>query len=140
MTIRALFTAAALALAAVGCSDGPPHVSGPLYDDMGCKLTCDKCPPQALCIGVPYNPVCLQSCTVTADCDVGTCALIATAGVRVCIGATSLTVCEPVTCSNPEMCADASTSLVPLPKSLNACGWEPVHCDSGCDSATGMCM
>lgn len=132
-------TLVALALTLASCSTGGPHVT-PGYDDMGCKLGCDKCPPLSLCVGAPYNPVCLQSCTVTADCDVGTCALIlSTAGVRVCIGATSLDACEPVTCDNPGQCLDANTSLVPLPKNLNACGWEPIHCDSGCDSATGKC-
>ncbi|HXU68236.1 MAG TPA: hypothetical protein VN947_02845 [Polyangia bacterium] len=135
--MRATIVAFLLLLA--GCSGGGVHV-GQAYDDMGCKISCDKCPPQSLCVGAPYNPVCLPACTVTANCDVGTCALIlSTAGVRVCIGGSSLTACEPVTCDNPAQCLDDLTALQPLPKSLNACGWEPIHCDSGCDSATGKC-
>lgn len=136
-TMRALTVAAALALAA--CSSGPPQPAGSGYDQNGCKLTCDKCPPQALCVGVPYVPVCLQQCRTTADCDSGLCVIIgtSTAAPRVCYG--SLMLCEPTTCDNPPTCLDDGvTQLKPLP-STAVCGWQVVTCDKGCDSATGSC-
>jgi hypothetical protein len=127
-----------LALLLIGCSDGPPRPTGSPYDDMGCKLTCDKCPPQTLCVPAPYVPACLQQCQVTTDCDSGICAIIGntTAAPRVCFG--SLMACEPTTCQNPQQCADAMTQLKPLP-TAGICGWEVIHCINGCDSATGSC-
>ena len=123
----------------VGCSNGPPQSGGVGYDDMGCKLTCDKCPMQTLCVGAPYVPACLVQCQTTADCDSGICAIIgsSTAALRVCFG--SLMLCEPTTCTNPQQCADPNTQLKPLPTAGGICGWAVVHCDNGCDSATGSC-
>ncbi len=137
--MRAFLVAAAVIVGS--CTSGPPRVQGYGYDDMGCKLTCDKCPPKALCVGAPYVPQCLQACLSDADCDAGTCAVILDpAGVRVCIGANMLMACEPVTCTNEvAQCLDANTALAPLPDFFHTCGWEPTHCDSGCDSATGKC-
>jgi hypothetical protein len=126
-------------LIAVGCSNGPPQPAGSPYDQNGCKLSCDRCPQLALCVGVPYVPVCLQACRTTPDCDSGICAIIGSnpAVPRVCFG--SLKRCEADTCNNPPQCADASTQLKPLPAASGVCGWEVIHCDSGCDSATGSC-
>jgi hypothetical protein len=128
-----------VALVLVGCSSGPPQPMGFGYDDMGCKLTCDKCPPQSLCVGAPYVPACLQQCVTTADCSSGLCAIIGTtlAAPRVCFG--SLMLCEPTTCNNTQQCADAMTQAKPLPTGGGVCGWQLVHCDNGCDSATGSC-
>ena len=123
-----------------GCSNGPQRPTGFGYDDMGCKLTCDKCPPQSLCVGAPYVPACLQQCQSTPDCDSGLCAVIGNTlagSPRVCFG--SLMLCEPTTCSNTLQCADAMTQAKPLPTSGGVCGWQMIHCDNGCDSATGSC-
>jgi hypothetical protein len=124
---------------AIGCASGPVQPGGVGYDDMGCKLTCDKCPMQALCVGAPYVPACLQQCQTTDECDSGVCAIIGTttAAPRVCFG--SLMLCEPTTCANPAQCADAMTQLKPLAASGGVCGWQVVHCINGCDSATGSC-
>ena len=137
--MRRFLVAAALLIA--GCSNGPHHPLSENYDDMGCKLSCDNCAPKALCVGAPYVPQCLQACLTDADCDLGTCAVIlAPGGVRVCITANLLKACEPVTCNDETaQCLNATTALVPLPDSFNTCGWQPMHCDSGCDSATGKC-
>ena len=139
MSTRALFVATAIILGS--CASGPAQPAGNGYDDMGCEISCAKCPPLALCVGVPYVTMCRVACTSTADCDTGeTCAVIGMPmGVRVCIGPSTLKLCEASTCSNPPQCADAMTQLKPLPPSFSACGWEPIHCDSGCDSATGSC-
>ena len=136
--MRAFVLALALAVVA-GCANGPPQPMGTGYDDMGCKLFCDKCPPQALCVPAPYVPVCLQQCVVTDDCSSGVCAIIgnSTAAPRVCYG--SLMLCQPTTCSNTQQCADAMTQLKPLPTAGGVCGWQVFHCDNGCDSATGSC-
>lgn len=130
------FLVAALVL--VGCANGPTPPSA--YDDMGCKLSCDKCPPQALCVGAPYVPACLQSCVTTADCDSGLCAIIGNSlsAPRVCYGG-ALMLCEPQTCSNTQQCFDAMTQAKPLPATGGTCGWQMIHCDNGCDSATGSC-
>ena len=140
MNMRVILVAASLAAAFGSCSSGPSQSNNGGYDDMGCKIGCDKCPPQTLCIGTPYVPVCLVQCVTSADCDAGTCAILLNpAGVRVCVGASSLAECHAVDCMNPPQCLNDTTQLKPLPKSLNACGWEPIHCVSGCDSATGSC-
>ncbi|HEY1586785.1 MAG TPA: hypothetical protein VGH63_13915 [Polyangia bacterium] len=135
--MRALLVAAALFIAS--CSNGPPPV--PTYDDMGCKISCDRCAPLAECVGAPYVPQCLQACTTTADCDNGICAVVLSpGGARVCVTPNQLVACEPVTCSNNvAQCLGANTSLTPLSAAYNTCGWVPMHCDSGCDSATGKC-
>ncbi|HEY2745703.1 MAG TPA: hypothetical protein VGL86_13805 [Polyangia bacterium] len=137
--MRTLIVAVALVIGS--CSSGPPRPGGSGYDDMGCKLSCDKCPPKALCVGAPYVPQCLQACVTDADCDAGTCAVILDpAGVRVCVAANMLMACEPVTCTNDvAQCLDANTALTPLPENFHTCGWQPMRCDSGCDSATGKC-
>lgn len=134
--MRMFLVAAALALAS--CASGPPHPMGTGYDPNGFKLTCDKCGSQALCVGAPYVPVCLQQCRTTADCDAGLCSIIGNdpAGERVCAG--GLMLCEPTTCNNPPMClADGVTQLKPLTGSI--CGWQLITCDKGCDAATGSC-
>lgn len=138
--MRALLVAVTVALAGCPHSSAPPPPGGG-YDESGCKISCDKCPPQALCVGWPYVPACLVQCTTTADCNVGeTCAIILNPDSgSVCITPASLTECHPVDCVDPPQCLDAFTQLKPLPTRLNACGWEPIHCDSGCDSATGSC-
>ena len=127
-------------LVLVGGSNGPTPPGGFGYDDMGCKLGCDKCPPQSLCVGAPYVPACLQQCVSTSDCSAGLCSIIGNtlAGApRVCFG--SLMLCEPTTCSNTLQCADAMTQAKPLPSGGGICGWQMIHCDNGCDSATGSC-
>ncbi len=141
LAIAVVAVAAVAAVAAAGCSNGPPQWNGgSRYDDAGCKITCDRCPDAAYCVGLPYVPVCLQACTSDADCDTGKCTVVGTpTGPRVCVGPSSLTVCEPSTCSNPQQCLDAVTQLSPLPDTSRVCGWRPVHCDNGCDSATGSC-
>jgi hypothetical protein len=142
MKIRPILVAAVIAVAAAlaSCSSGPSQSNNTGYDDAGCKIGCDKCPSQTLCVGTPYVPVCLVQCVTTADCDTGICAvLLNPGGVRVCIGGSALVECRPVDCMNPPQCLNETTQLKPLPNSLSACGWEPIHCDSGCDSATGSC-
>ncbi|HEX9103432.1 MAG TPA: hypothetical protein VF997_14570 [Polyangia bacterium] len=101
--------------------------------------SCASGPPQALCVGAPYFPVCLQQCQTTADCSSGLCAVIGTnpSAARVCFG--GLMLCEPTTCDNPAQCLDGMTQGKPLPAAGGICGWQAIHCDSGCDSATGSC-
>jgi hypothetical protein len=139
LPMRSLLVAAVVAI--MSCANGPPQPAGDGYDQFGCKISCNKCPPQALCVGVPYVASCIVECASSADCDNGlTCAVIdRPGGVRVCIGPGSLMLCEPSTCSNPPQCLNDSTQLKPLPAGFSSCGWEPIHCDSGCDSATGSC-
>jgi hypothetical protein len=130
-----------VALLAVGCGQAYQTVTGDGYDQYGCKESCDRCPPLALCVGSPYVPVCLVACGVTSDCDSGTCAVIGSpSGPSVCLVA-ALTLCDPpVACTfTAPQCRDARTALRPLPATFKECALEPVHCDSGCDSATGSC-
>jgi hypothetical protein len=137
--MRAL-TLAILVLAA-GCGSQPVGSTGG-YDQFGCKIGCDKCPPQTLCVGVPYVPACLVQCLTTADCDPGfLCAVITVDfGPGVCLGPASLMLCDPpMTCGAALECQNATTQLKPLPAGFHTCGWERIHCDSGCDSATGSC-
>ena len=135
--MRTFVLVAALLLGS--CSNGPPQPTGSPYDQNGCKLICDKCPPQALCVAAPYVPVCLQQCQTTADCDSGVCTVVGNdpTAARVCFG--GVMVCEPATCNNPPQCFNDSTQLKPLPATGGVCGWQVIHCDSGCDSATGSC-
>ncbi len=136
--MRALLVAVAVVVGS--CASGPPQPAGSPYDQNGCKLSCDKCPPQSLCVGAPYIPACLQQCRVTSDCDSGICAIIGTttAAPRVCYG--GLMLCEPTTCSNTAQCLDDGvTQLKPLTAASGVCSWEIVTCDKGCDSATGSC-
>lgn len=130
----------ASALFAAGCGSQPPGSTGG-YDQFGCKISCDKCPPQTLCVGSPYNPVCLIQCNLTSDCNPGQKCVVVSSDIApsVCIGSGALTVCHPTTCQVGNECRDAMTALVPLPSAFGACGWEVVHCDSGCDAATGSC-
>jgi hypothetical protein len=132
-----------LVVAGAGCGPAaqPPGSSGG-YDQYGCKISCDKCPLQALCVPAPYVPMCLVQCATTADCDEtgGKCAIMTTdIAPSVCVGPGVLMECDPPTaCTAANECRDANTQLKPLPASYG-CGWEVVHCDSGCDSATGSC-
>ncbi len=137
--MRALVVAALLV--ATGCPHAGSDVTGAGYDDAGCKLTCDHCPPLALCVGLPYVPACLVQCQSSADCDLGLkCAVIgADSGPGVCVGPASLTACHPTDCQIVAECRNAKTALIPLPKGFSACGWEIMNCDSGCDPATGSC-
>jgi len=140
--LRFTLVAAGLVAAVVGlgsCSNGPPQSNNSGYDQYGCKISCDKCPAQTLCIGTPYVPTCLVQCNSTADCDAGICAIVLNpGGPRVCVS-TALDECHAVDCMNPPQCLNDTTQLKPLPPTLRVCGWEPIHCDSGCDSATGSC-
>ena len=135
------FLVAAVIVVAAGCGSQPPGSTGG-YDQYGCKISCDKCPPQTLCTGIPYVPACLVQCTSTADCDPGfICAVITVDyAPRVCVAPSSLVLCDPaMTCAAANECHDANTQLKTLPAAYHACGWEVVHCDMGCDSATGSC-
>jgi hypothetical protein len=134
-------TLAMLALVAAGCPSQPPGSTGG-YDQFGCKIGCDRCPMQTLCIGVPYVPACLVQCTTAADCDPGfVCAAITVDyATPVCVAPGSLMLCDPpTTCMAANECRDPNTQLKPLSASYHACGWELVHCIMGCDSATGSC-
>jgi hypothetical protein len=143
--MRASLLAVALAafvvvvVVVVGCAPVGSNVTGAGYDDAGCKLSCDRCPPLALCVGVPYVPTCLIQCHNPGDCDVGTCVVVGTpTGPTVCLA--PVQICRPVECGDlVAQCRDAMSELEPLPKSSPLCGWKVVHCDSGCDSATGSC-
>ena len=133
--------ALALLVAVAGCSSQPAGSTGG-YDQFGCKISCDHCPAQTLCVPVPYVPACLVQCTTTDDCDPGfVCAVITVDyAPRVCVAPTSLMLCDPpMSCAAANECHDANTQLKPLAPAYHACGWEVVHCDSGCDAATGSC-
>ena len=110
---------------AATCSDG--KINGAETDQDCGGGTCGKC-------GLTLH------CVRASDCDSGLCAVIGNTlagSPRVCFG--SLMLCEPTTCSNTLQCADAMTQAKPLPTSGGVCGWQMIHCDNGCDSATGSC-
>ncbi|MCU1282810.1 MAG: hypothetical protein JWM53_6356 [bacterium] len=137
----AVVIAVVAAVASCGPSSQPPGSTGG-YDQFGCKTSCDRCPMETLCVGAPNVPACLVQCRVTADCDPGLrCAIITVDfAPSVCVGPSSLTLCDPPTaCTAAAECRDGMTQLKPLPTSFGACGWEVIHCDMGCDSATGSC-
>ena len=134
--MRVLLVAVAIV---AGCAPQGSNVTGGGYDDAGCKFTCDRCPPQTVCVGIPYVPACLVQCRATSDCDTGICVVVGE-GVGPSGGLLAFCSGHPVDCSNiTPQCRDAMTQLKPLPKTSAVCGWEVIHCDSGCDSATGSC-
>lgn len=137
--MRAALVVVAILVAGCGAANQPPGSGGSGYDQYGCKLSCDKCPLQTLCVPAPYVATCLVACSTTSDCDTGRCAVIgALGGPSVCLG--TLNLCDPPTaCTFTPQCRDAMTALVALPPQFQQCALEPVHCDSGCDSATGSC-
>ena len=117
-------------------------MTGPLYDEFGCKVGCDRCAPEARCISAPYVSACLARCTSVADCGGGEkCVLVVgnESGSPVCLAAAQLVVCHAPDCQILARCRDDATVLRPLPKAFSVCGWELVHCDSGCDATTGNC-
>jgi hypothetical protein len=141
--MKAILLALAVAVAAVaGCTGVSQPVTGPVYDEFGCKVGCDRCPPEAQCISSPYVPACLARCTGPADCGSGEkCTVVAGNETRsaVCLAPLQLVVCHAPDCQLSPSCRDDMTQLKPLPKTFSACGWEIVPCDNGCDSATGSC-
>jgi hypothetical protein len=87
-------------------------------------------------------PSCLVQCTITDDCDPGLrCAIIESdIAPSVCVAAGAINRCDPpASCPLANHCRDASTQLKPLPAAFGVCGLEVIHCDMGCDSATGSC-
>jgi hypothetical protein len=143
MTSRVATLLAVLALA-VGCSSGGTRApGGPLLDDAGCQVGCFKCAPLAWCVSTPYQPACLETCSKAGPCaGGGICAILDLDDDEpqpVCVMRTSLHQCRTLSCAIEPRCRDAQTLLRPLAFKDLICGWELVHCDSGCDSATAQC-
>jgi len=138
MIARALVV---LALAVAGCNGASQPPTGPLYDEFGCKVGCDRCAPEAQCISSPYVPACLARCSTVADCGGGEkCAVVVGNESRtVCLAPASLVVCHAPDCQILARCRDDATAMKPLTRGFSACAWELVHCDSGCDAATVDC-
>jgi len=132
---------AAAAMAACTGSSQPP--TGPAYDQFGCQLGCARCAPEAECISSPYLPACLPRCGEGYNCAPGEkCTVLVgrdDADSTVCVAPTTLTVCHDPGCQIAPRCRDDMTQLKPLPQGFTACGWEVVHCDSGCDNTSGNC-
>jgi hypothetical protein len=145
MFVNRLFTVAAVAAVTAlfaACTGVSQPVVGPTYDEFGCKVGCDRCAPEAACISAPYVAACVARCDSAADCNVGEkCAVVAGYETRpaVCLAARQLVVCHAPDCQLLARCRDDSTALKPLSAQSTACGWEVVHCDSGCDPTTGNC-
>jgi hypothetical protein len=139
-TVRVAVAVVALLVAA--CNGASQPVTGAVYDEFCCKVGCDRCAPEAQCISSPYISACLSRCTGAADCSPAEkCTLVAGSENRspVCLTTTALMVCHAPDCQIIARCRDDSMALKPLPRSFTACGWELVHCDSGCDPTTGDC-
>jgi hypothetical protein len=145
MRVRIKFVWAIVLVGLAGCPGSNAKFIGQIYDDAGCQIGCDRCAPLAVCVSAPYKPDCLVPCDTSSDCASGTmCAKLDSSpeSFNVCLGegAPPLTYCNaPATCDRPAMCQDANTLLKPLPNLAQICGWQVIHCDSGCDSTTAKC-
>src|SRR4051794_35438510 len=142
MRLAAAVVALGVAVLLVACTGATNQVTGPTYDEFGCKVGCDRCAPEATCISAPYVAACLARCDSAADCNgAEKCAVIAGYETRppVCVSARQLVACHAPDCQLLARCRDDSTSLKPLGTLFTACGWEVVRCDSGCDLMTGDC-
>jgi hypothetical protein len=133
-----------LLVAVAGCPSVSTPPTGRSYDDAGCQIGCDRCPPLAVCITAPYQPACLAPCQTSSDCAKGQlCGVVATDDMPppTCLAPATLKWCDPPPhpCNVQQTCRDPQTLLRPLPFLDQICGWEVVHCDSSCDLATGSC-
>ena len=137
-----MLRALAVALLLAGCQTGGPPLSGSGFDQYGCQVGCDRCPPEAACVSSPYVAACRQACVTTDQCATGQkCALVVgdANGATVCLAPHDLTVCHDAPCSLAPRCRDDKTALVPLPATFGVCGWAVTPCDSGCDPMLGNC-
>jgi hypothetical protein len=142
MRVFAVAVVVAVAGLVGSCTGVSQPVTGATYDEFGCKVGCDRCAAESVCISAPYVAACIARCDSAADCNPAEkCAVVAGYEGRppVCLGARQLVVCHAPDCQLLARCRDDSTALKPLSTQFTACGWEVVHCDSGCDPMTGNC-
>ncbi len=132
-----------VALGLAGCPGTPIPVNGQVeYTDAGCRVGCDKCPINSFCVSAPYQHVCVERCTSSADCPSGQqCALLDLPNEHStgCVTADRPAWCQMQPCNVQRKCRDSFTLLQPLPYSDLVCGWEVIPCKSGCDLTTAQC-